>query len=275
MSSETSSDDPAGQGASSPSARSSLERSLELLWEGRPAPSKGPKPALSLDEIVEAAIELADADGLEALSMRRLARELGVGTMSLYRYVPDKRVLLDLMLDTVSAPDHDARPAPGRPWREVLEAEALLGRELYLRHPWVLQVNWTRPVLGPNTIAGLELTLAGLTELPLGDQDKIAIISAIDAYVAGSVRQQLMSESAAEDSGISDEEFWGLQGPALERAMESGDYPVLAELQPDAFDASWDATFEQGLGHLLDGIALEVGDDRADPIAGSGPQLSC
>lgn len=250
--------DPVQSDPSPPSARSSLERSLQLLWEGRPEASKGPKPSLSLAAIVEEAVSLVDADGLEALSMRRLARQLGVGTMSLYRYVPDKSVLLDLMLDRVSAPDTDTRPEPGRPWREVLEAEAHLGRDLYLRHPWLLQVNWTRPVLGPNSIAGLELTMAGLTDLALGDKAKVAIISALDAYVAGSVRQQLMAESAAEESGISDEEFWSLQGPVLERAMESGDYPLLSTLQPDAFDASWEETFVRGLRHLLDGIAIAM-----------------
>lgn len=245
-------------GAPSPPARSSLEHSLELLWGGRPPPTKGPKPGLTVPQIVEAAIQLVDADGFEALSMRRLARELGVGTMSLYRYVPDKSVLLDLMLDRVSAPDHDARPGPGSPWREALQAEAEGGRALYLQHPWLLQVNWSRPVLGPNTVAGLELTLAGLTELPMSDQEKLMIISAIDAYVVGSVRQQVMYELAAEETGVSDEEFWRMQMPTMERAMDTGDYPVMAAMDEDTFDAGWDETFTLGLQHLLDGIAADV-----------------
>jgi AcrR family transcriptional regulator len=239
-------------------ARSSLELSLELLWEGRPPAAKGPKPGLTLNQIVTMAVELADADGLEALSMRRLARELGVGTMTLYRYVPDKSVLLDLMLDQVSAPVPDQRPRQGAPWREVLEAEARQGRALYLRHPWLLQVNWTRPVLGPNTVAGLELTMASLTDLPMRDQEKIMVISELDAYVIGSVRQQVMYELAAEETGVTDEEFWGAQVPALERAMDSGDYPVLAAMEEDSFDADWEETFTFGLRHLLDGIEADA-----------------
>lgn len=76
-----------------------LEKSLQLLWEGLPEPEKGPKPKLTLEQIVAAGIELADNEGVEALSMRKLAQQLDVGTMSLYRYVPSKDDLLNLMLD--------------------------------------------------------------------------------------------------------------------------------------------------------------------------------
>ena len=244
--------------ASHSQARALLQASLELLWEGWRPSGKGPKPTLTLERIVDAAIGVADADGVEALTMRRLARELGVGTMSLYRYVPDKSVLLDLTLDRVSIPGDAKREFTRRSWRDALEAEAWEGRALYLRHPWLLQVNWTRPVLGPNSVAGLELVMSGVESLPLTDQEKILLISVLDAYVTGSVRQQIMYENAAEETGLSEDEFWETQLPFLERAMGSGHYPMMSSMAEDSFDGSWEETFAAGLRHLLDGLAADL-----------------
>lgn len=231
-----------------------LALSHQLLWEGLPEPTRGPKPTLTLDHIVAAAIDLTDRQGLAALSMRRLADELGVGTMSLYRYIPGKEQLLDLMLDRVSAPQ---RPA-GSTWRDTLESSAWEGRRLYLRHSWLLQINWTRPVLGPNSILGLEVTLSGLHDLPFSDQEKLMVVSLLDSFVTGSARSEVQWASAREETGITDEEFWSLQLPWLTRAMESGDYPTMAGLSEDTFDAGWDETFAMGLDLLLDGIAQRI-----------------
>jgi AcrR family transcriptional regulator len=239
-------------------ACASLEASLELLWEGRRPSSKGPRPTLTLEQIVDTAIEVADANGIEAVSMRRIARELGVGAMSLYRYVPDKSVLLDLMLDRVAAPSDARREVTRRSWRDVLEAEAWEGRALYLRHPWLLQVNWSRPVLGPNTVAGMELVMSGVGSLPITDREKIMVLSILDAYVTGSVRQQILYENAAEETGLNEEEFWHTQLPFLERAMASGRYPTMSSMAGDAFDAGWEETFVLGLRHLLDGLAADL-----------------
>ena len=121
-------------------------RSLELLWGARKRPSRGPKPGLSLDQIVRAAIELADGEGLSALSMQRVAGKLGFTTMSLYRYVPSKAELLDLMLDTVAGELPLVDDVPGG-WRAKLEAAALADWALYHRHPWFLHVTPVRPVM--------------------------------------------------------------------------------------------------------------------------------
>lgn len=231
-----------------------LTRSHQLLWDGLPEPSRGPKPTLSLDQIVEAAIELTDRQGLAALSMRRLAEELGVGTMSLYRYIPGKDQLLDLMLDRVSAPEVSASST----WRETLEASAWEGRRLYLRHRWLMQINWTRPVMGPNSVRGLEVTLSGLQDLPLSDQEKLMVVSLLDSFVVGSARAEIQWDTAREESGITDEEFWTMQLPWLTRAMESGEYPTMAALSEDTFDAGWEETFSWGLTLFLDGIDLQV-----------------
>lgn len=240
------------------SARDMLRTTLELLWHGWQAPAKGPRPRLTLDQIVDQAVAVADADGLDALSMRRIARELDVGTMSLYRYVPTKDVLLDLMLDRVSEPPPAQADVVGTSWRAVLETAAREGRALYLRHPWLIQVNWTRPIIGPSSARSLEVVIAGLVDLPLSDQEKIMVISLLDGYVIGSVRQEMLYEAAADETGLSEAEFWSIQLPYLEHAMASGAYPSLATMDEDTFDAGWDETFDLGVRLFLDGLEREV-----------------
>ncbi|WP_435111555.1 TetR/AcrR family transcriptional regulator [Nocardiopsis synnemataformans] len=234
-----------------------LARSQQLLWEGLPESRKGPKPALSLERIVNTGIAIAEAEGIEALSMRKLAAALGMGTMSLYRYVPSKSELLNLMLDHVSGTQL-GRLDPDGGWRDTLATAAWRGRELYLRHRWLLQVNWSRPVLGPNSVAEMEETMSGLADLPFSDQEKFMVISLLDSYVTGSVRQRILHENATVESGMTDEEFWGNQLSVLVKAMESGDFPTMAAMDDDAFDADWEETFALGLRFVLDGIDREV-----------------
>lgn len=235
-----------------------LATSLRLLWEGLPDSERGPKPKLSLDQIVQAGIALADSAGLEALSMRRLAQELGVGTMSLYRYVPSKTELLSLMLDAVMGPDHHQKASSRAGWRRFLEATAWGDRKLYLAHPWALQANWTRPVIGPNSMAEMELILTEIRHLPLTDQQKMNVVTALDSYVMGAVRQELLWQSAAAESGMSDHEFWRHQVPTMEQAMTSGRFPTMAELSEDTFDGGWEDSFAAGLELLLDGLESRI-----------------
>lgn len=241
------------------SAAERVRRSLDLLWgPRRERPARGPRPGLTLDQIVDTAIALADAEGLDALSMRRVAKELGVGTMSLYRYVPGKAELLDLMLDKVSDPAGRKEQCEGLDWRGVVEVTARGSRDMYLAHPWLLQVNWTRPVLGPNSVAGLEGFLGSFAGVGLADQEKIAVLIMIDNYVVGTARQQIMYAAEVATSELSDEEFWTQQWPVLDQAMRSGNYPAMAALSEDAFGMGWDDTFEFGLSRLLAGLAALI-----------------
>ncbi|TLP97434.1 TetR/AcrR family transcriptional regulator [Nesterenkonia salmonea] len=235
-----------------------LTRSLQLLWNGLPEPEKGPKPKLRLDQIVEAGVALADAEGLEALSMRRLARVLDVGTMSLYRYVPSKTELLNLMLDSVVGPSQHRLSLVGGDWRTFLTATVHEGRRLYLNHPWTLQANWSRPVLGPNSVADLELFMAGVKDLPLSDQRKMDLATVLDSYAQGTVRQEMMWINAASESGMTDDEFWGYQVPTLEREMTSGRFPMMAALDNETFNSTWEESFEFGLQLLLDGLETTI-----------------
>src|SRR5690606_24941631 len=185
---------------------------------------------LSLDDIVDAAIAVADAEGLDALSMRRVASELGVGTMSLYRYLPRKAVLINLMMERVGDPGDVTARFAGLDWRGMLETNARETRMLYLAHPWLLQVNWTRPLLGPNSLVGLEALVSGLDGLGLGDQERMAVLMMMDSYVVGAVRSEILYARAAEETGVSDDEFWARQRPFLEQAMATGRYPAMAAL---------------------------------------------
>jgi AcrR family transcriptional regulator len=242
-----------------------LRRSIELLWGEWVRPARGPKPSLTLDRIVKAAIELADREGIDALSMRRVATELGSGTMSLYRHVPGKAELLALMLDKVSDPGEDAARAEGAGWRDVVQMAARGSYRMYLRHPWLLQVNWTRPVIGPNTLASMELFMRGLAGLHLTDQERISVLIMVDGYVTGVARQQIQNAAVPDETGLTDEEFWSHQYPVLTKAMESGNYPAMAALSEDAFSLGWEETFEFGLQRLLDGIAALVDSRRPPP----------
>jgi AcrR family transcriptional regulator len=238
-------------------AARSLVRSQTLLWEGTGPRTRGPKPGLTLERIVDSAIAVADAEGIDAVSMRRVARELGAGTMSLYRYVPGKEELLILMLDRVSA--NTVLPsAEALSWREALARIARTTYQMYLSHPWLLKINWTRPVFGPNTLAGVESFIAAVDRLGLTSQQRVMVMLMMDSYVTGMARSHVLYASAAEETGLSDDEFWSLQVPILERAMATGNYPAMAALSDDAFDAPWDKTFEFGLARLLDGLELFV-----------------
>ncbi|MEU5000751.1 TetR/AcrR family transcriptional regulator [Streptomyces sp. NPDC021622] len=238
---------------------SDITRSLDMLWGSGERPARGPKPGLTLERIVTEAVRLADAEGLTAVSMRRLSTELGTGTMSLYRYVPGKADLLDLMLDRVYAPPEDpegAAPWTGG-WREGVEAYARETLVLYRRHPWLLQVNQARPVLGPGAVGGLDRTLSRIKPMGLTDPELIGVIVMTEGYVTGVARTQVHEIEAVRKTGLSDREFWEAQAPALDRIMRSGRYPTLAGLSEDAFGADFDH-FEFGLQRLLDGLDVLV-----------------
>ncbi|ALO10189.1 TetR family transcriptional regulatory protein [Streptomyces venezuelae] len=234
--------------------------SLDLLWGTGDRPSRGPKPGLTLDRIVATAVGLADAEGLDAVSMRRVAGELGVGTMSLYRYVPGKTELLDLMLDRVQGESFEADPPPPTHWRDTVTALARTTLALYRAHPWLLKVNEARSVLGPSALRGLELCLSGLKGphgMGLGDPQTISVIITVQSYTAGIARMELQTVEAAKETGVDDEEFWRTQQPYLERAMASGDYPMMAALAADTFSRDVDH-FTFGLERLLDGFEILV-----------------
>ncbi|KMS81098.1 TetR family transcriptional regulator [Streptomyces leeuwenhoekii] len=248
-----------------------ITRTLELLWDVGPRPSRGPKPGLTLDRIVETAIRVADAEGLEAVSMRRVATELGTGAMSLYRYVPGKAELLDLMLDRVQRPGDDPEGPGDGSWRSALEAMAHGILDLYRRHPWLLQVNQARPILGPGALDGMERVLARIRPMGLTDPELVSAVIMIDGYVVGAARTQVFQEEAERRTGLTTTEFYEAQTPVLEQVMTASRYPVISSLAEDTWSPAFDH-FEFGLQRILDGLEVLVAARRAERAGSASPE---
>ena len=234
------------------SGRGDPKRTLDLLWGRREPGSRGPKPGLSVDAIVRAAIAVADAEGLAAVSMRRVATDLGAGTMSLYRYVPGKGELVDLMLDAVFG--EGVPPAPDVPWREALEHHAREGWAMYKRHPWAASAV-TRPVLGPNALDSFESLLRVGASTGLAPGDVLNAVELVSGYVAGAAQRANAALEAERHTGVSDEEWWSARQSFWEDYFPTERYPTLTALwEAGAYETRSDA-FEFGLQRVLDGLA--------------------
>lgn len=235
-------------------------RSLALLWRTQDGPSSGRRGRsdLGVDRIVRAGIEIADADGIAALSMRKVADHLGVGTMSLYTYVPGKAELIDVMLDT--AYGETARPEPvATGWREQVSRIARENWALYHRHPWMLQVAAGRAVLGPNAIAKYDYELTALTGLGLTDVEVDAALSLVLGHAEAAARRAVEMTLVEQRSGMTDEQWWRAHAPLLGQLMDPQRYPTASRIGSAAGEAHGSAqdpehAFEFGLQRILDGI---------------------
>jgi AcrR family transcriptional regulator len=235
--------------------------SVELAWGLREQGSRGPKRGLTLERIVDAGITIAGREGLDALSMARVARELGVGTMSLYRYVSAKDELLTLMVDaalgTPRQPDRSDED-----WRAGLTRWAVGVREAYRRHPWALRVPITAPPLGPNNVAWLESALQSLATTSLSEQQKLSTVLLVSGFVrnestltadfaAASAGQQVVPGYGAVLTRLTDPAGF----PALHRAIASG---ALDD------DDDLDQEFTFGLQRILDGVEVLIERTRSE-----------
>jgi AcrR family transcriptional regulator len=227
-----------------------LPPSIELAWGLRERGTRGPKPGLTLDRIVAAGIKVALTQGIGALSMARLASELGVGTMSLYRYVAAKDELLSLMVDTGlgSPPAADT----SEDWRGGLTRWAVGVRDAYRRHPWSLRVPISGPPLGPNNVAWLETALRALADTPLSEQQKLSCILLLSGFVRNDAT--LTADFAA---GGADEPGQPRYGTVLSQLIDAAGFPALHRaVASGALDDADDinAEFDFGLERILDGI---------------------
>jgi AcrR family transcriptional regulator len=175
--------------ASAPSASASvpLPPGLDLLWGRRERGKRGPRPGLSADAIVEAAVRLADAEGLDGVSMARVAAELGFTTMSLYRYVASKDELLQLMWNA-SALGAESLVIEGDGWRSRLRQWALVQRDMIDRHPWVTQMPMATPPMAPNSLHFVERGLQTLDETGLSDDDKLRVMGLLSSFTLSEAR---------------------------------------------------------------------------------------
>jgi AcrR family transcriptional regulator len=220
-------------------------------------------PALSRAEIVDAAIAIADAEGSDAISMRRIARVLRAGTMSLYWHVANKEQLLDLMLDALIG--EVEVPEPSGDWRADLRAQARNERAMLLRHAWVMDFLGGRPPLGPNTLLHMDRLLGILDGLGIGVETAMNILGAMQTYVMGAVLRETQEARVQRDqdqSGVTREEWEPMRAAWRNRLDADGRFPRVvrfldADIDPDA-EETRDERFEFGLGCLIDGIAAKI-----------------
>lgn len=242
------------------------KRTIELLWSVPARPRPGPKPRLTVARITEVAIRLADQHGLAAVTLRRVAEELGVTAMSLYGYVPSKAELLDLVADRVYGefpmPEHGETG-----WRARLDVIARQNWTLYLAHPWLLQIATSRPLLGPNLTAKYDYELRAVDGLGLTDVEMDLVISLVDDYVHGAARAAVDAAQAEAQTGMTDQEWWQAYGPLLGQVLDPERYPTAVRVGAAAgadYDAAYDParSFEFGLHRILDGIAILIDNRR-------------
>ncbi|GIE89477.1 TetR/AcrR family transcriptional regulator [Actinoplanes regularis] len=238
-------------------------RTLDLLWFPEAAERKrGRRPGLTVARVVETGIALADAEGLDAVSMRRVANELGVVPMTLYTYVPDKATLLELMLDRV----YLAMPRvalPDRPWRERLAAIAGENRRLVEEHPWVTGLPASRPPLGPGLMAKYEHELRAFDDCGLDDVARDSALTFLIGFVQSSARAAVEERAAAGRGHETDWEWWQERGPALEVIFDQHAYPTAARVGAAAGEALGtaydpDHAYVFGLERVLDGLSILI-----------------
>jgi AcrR family transcriptional regulator len=212
---------------------------------------------LTLDRIVAAGIKVAMTEGIGSMSMTRVASELGVGTMSLYRYVVAKDELLTLMVDDVLG---SPPPVPrGENWRSGLTRWAVGVRDAYRRHPWALRVPISTPPLGPNNVAWLDNALRTLTETPLSEQQKLSTVLLVSGFVRNDATLNL--DLAAGAAGAGGGQVMPMYARMLGALIEGGDFPALANaLASGALEDEDDpdSEFEFGLERILDGVAALI-----------------
>jgi AcrR family transcriptional regulator len=212
-------------------------------------------------EIVAAAMELADREGLDAVSMRNIAERLGVGTMTLYGHVSGKDEVLDLMSDEISREMLVPEPVPEH-WRAALRAIAVETRATIARHPWVPGAMWRRRTPRVNTMRHVEQSLGALASLDVDGPTTAKILMAVDDYVLGHALRAHARETVTRDAPDPPTVH-----PEVREAFDAGELPLLANVVrrrksranvgvPPAGD------FEQGLDWLLDGIEAQVGAAR-------------
>ncbi|MGB0101051.1 MAG: TetR/AcrR family transcriptional regulator [Nocardioides sp.] len=233
---------------------------LPLLWrepDGRPPVRRGPKQKASLDEVLDAAIELADADGLAAVSMRGLARALGLGAMTLYTYVPGRDELVVLMVDQVLG--RTERPTHRDEVRRRVEAVAESAYAELSEHPWLLEVDGLRAWLGPQAVARYEWQLSAVDGLGLTDIEMDQAVVLLEGIAATAVRSRHAVVSAERRSGLTELEWWAANAEAMAELVADRQFPLASRVGQAAGEVYQAATdperqFRFALDRVADGL---------------------
>lgn len=233
-----------------------LPADVALMWGLRDVTKRGPKPSLSVEDIIRAAIEIADAEGLAAVSMARVAERLGNSTMALYRHVKSKDELLVLMSDAALE-----RPEPlpdGVDWRTGLTFWTAGVLTAVRKHRWYSKLPISGPPAGPNNLAWLDSALGAMKDTGLSEESKVGVVMGLMTYVQGEIR--LSMDLAA---GFADNpDAFSRYGATLARVVDPRQLPALAEVlaagvfdEVESFDEEDEADFDFGLQLYLDGVA--------------------
>ncbi|MGW6982672.1 TetR/AcrR family transcriptional regulator [Streptomyces sp. NPDC054932] len=239
-----------------------LPASLEMAWGLRERPGKGPRPTLTLPRIVEAAVTLAAGEGMDAVSMGRVAKELGVSTMSLYRYVTAKEELHILMSDAgVGTPPPLPPQAQGWGWRELLTDWAYAQRAVLMANSWILRIPLTGAPVSPNQLAWMERGLAAMAGTSLQEGEKISTIILIGGLVRNEATMAADMMDAIVKSGVAPDQVLGQYVRTLRLMTGPDTHPAVTRLlESDAFTGADepDFQFRFGLDRILDGLAALI-----------------
>ncbi len=243
------------------SATKQLEpRPLQLIWEKPEPPRRAAPTALNRNLIVEAAIALADREGLPGLSLRNVGTALNAGPMRLYAYISSKGELLDLMVDAV----YEEMLAEGpfaTEWQEAMRVHAGRLRRAAQRHAWFGAMLGGRPHQGPKALACLEMSLAVLDRSGCfaSIDDTLQALRTLQAYITGAIQSETRERRAEQESGLTKEQWQLATGAHLQRLIDTGRFPSIAKVVDDASHPDADRVFKDGLECVLDGIALRAG----------------
>lgn len=230
-----------------------------IIWMRPARGARGPEPSHDREAIARIAIEIADREGIEAVSMRRIATAIGSGTSSLYRYFARKDDLLNLMVDSALGP---GALNPSGDWRADFSAIGLATRQTFLAHRWMVTALAGRPTLGPNRLKRLEATLGLLEEHGLSARERLVLVDTLISYVRGFVASEIADDIAIGTSGLSAEQWRADQAAYAASITGSGAYPrttaLFEESREGDGDAIQDQSFAAGLELILDGIAAKL-----------------
>jgi len=251
-------------------------RTLALLWRHTGHRTRpGPQPGRSVDDVVTAAVAIADDDGLEAVTMRRVAQHLNVAPMTLYTHVPGKAELLDLMLDDLYR-RMDVTDTAGMPWRDRVAAVAGDNRLLFRRHPWAATVSTVRPPLGPGLLAKYDRELRAFDGTGLDDVDRDSALTFVLNFVRITALAEAETVAARRGSAMDDQQWWDANQPLLAQLVDETAFPVASRVgtaagQAHAAAYDPDDAYRFGLRRVLDGLAavIERNDLDSDDSGGA------
>ena len=226
---------------------------------------RGPKPAHSRERIAKAAVTIADAEGIDAASMRRVAAEIGTRATSLYRYVLSRDDLLDNMVEIVMG--ETPVPRLAGEWRPDLRAIAHHMRAMIKRHPWMVSIS-ARSTFGPNSLATTEAMLTAVDGHGLDADGMLVVVTALSTFTRGYAAEEIAEQQAEIRSGLSREQWMMSQAQLGQRIRESGKYPLVTRIIDEAKTPHEPKFvrqgFERGLECLLDGVAARLSKAKDD-----------